>query len=137
MNTAFLERIERALNEKGFSRELTFEAFPNMVNWKTQSQFSLYRNTDAQVNKDVKWNVTYINGYDLYISTVYRHNGTEENVNVDIKVSKFENGLGRNLEVPEGFKQRVRINQNCSDKVFNKRIQTIVEAYEAIIAYNK
>lgn len=136
MNTTFLERVERALNGFGFSQELTFEAYPNMKNWGTQSAFSMYRNTDASV-VDTKWGGKTVNGYSLYVSTVCRHNGTDENVNVDITVSKFEDSLGRKVEGPEGIKNKVRINMNCSDKVFAKRLATIIEAYEAIVEWNK
>lgn len=57
----------------------------------------------------------------LTCNTVNRHNGTDENVSVDINVEMKTSGSGSQRLF------RVRVPKNASDKVINNRIDKAIE----------
>ena len=59
----------------------------------------------------------------IYIKEVYRHNGTEKNVNAEISVYvTVGNRCSSRIE-------KVRVNENASDRVIKNRVKKIMETY--------
>lgn len=59
----------------------------------------------------------------IYVKEVYRHNGTEKNVNAEISVYvTVGNRCSSRIE-------KVRVNENASDRVIKNRVKKIMEIY--------
>lgn len=60
----------------------------------------------------------------IYMKEVYRHNSTEKNVNAEISVYETT-GNRRSKRI-----DKVRVNENASDRVIKNRVKKIMEIYK-------
>jgi len=66
------------------------------------------------------------NGCMIQVEETFRHNGTERNVNIDMRVYKHERSIG----ILQGKdEKKIRFRMDASEKVKNSRIEAIVERY--------
>lgn len=68
---------------------------------------------------------THLTGYTIDFDVVHRHNGTDENKSVDIKIMKWKSSNGRSMV-------KERLNVNYSEKQIQNRIRKIIDQYNAI-----
>lgn len=68
---------------------------------------------------------TRLQGHTLGLGVVHRSNGTENNISVDVTITKWHESCGT-------YVAKERINVNMSDKSINNRINKIMAIYEAI-----
>ena len=67
-----------------------------------------------------------LSGRTVDVDTLYRHNGTVKDVNIEITVTQWSTGehkTGKRVE-------RVKLPINASERVQTNRINKIVEAYK-------
>lgn len=71
------------------------------------------------------WNFKELNGYEISFKVVHRHNGTEENKSVDIRIYNWKHSMGHLIA-------KERLNVNFSEKQIQNRIKKIIDQYNAI-----
>ena len=65
-------------------------------------------------------------GCAIHVEETFRHNGTDRNVNIDMRVY----GYKRNIGILHGKdEKKIRFRMDASEKVKNSRIEAIVERY--------
>lgn len=109
-------KVKTELENKGFEM-----IAPNGYGWQ------------AHATKDGKSEYIPVEGYsfcDLYgyritFETVYRSNGTAENISVDIAIYKWYRSSGRRIA-------RERINTKMGEKAIMNRINKIADLYETL-----
>lgn len=65
-------------------------------------------------------------GIAISVEETYRHNGTDENVNIDMRVYKYKDSSGTLQGKDE---KKIRFRMDASEKVKNKRIEEIIDRY--------
>jgi hypothetical protein len=68
----------------------------------------------------------HLNGCAIWVQEVYRSNGTEKNVNIDLQVYKYERSSGC---IQGRNEKKIRFRMDASEKVKNARLEAILERY--------
>lgn len=68
----------------------------------------------------------YLNGCAIWVQEVYRSNGTEKNVNIDLQVYRYKNSSG---DIQGRDEKKIRFRMDASEKVKNARIEAVIERY--------
>ena len=112
-----LNKIKSGFSSKGFTDSVYFIQFPD----KAILSKTGYENTERQ-------GMSY-EGCTIIAETVYRHNGTKEDISVDVMLYVWKNGRG-NLILKE------RANTRMSNRQIENRINKIIKAFNenALIA---
>ena len=88
---------------------------------------------DGSASKDGKlwrepvkgYSFTNLYGYGINFNVVYRSNGANENISVDIIIYKWKASCGTRIA-------KERININMSDKSINNRVNKIIDIYNSL-----
>lgn len=68
------------------------------------------------------YSFTYLEGYQITFEVVFRHNGADENISVDVSIYKWHQSSGRRMA-------KERVNVNMSEKSINSRVNKIITLY--------
>ena len=114
-------KIKKTLEDAGF--ETSSPSFSNLRDYEHQ----------ANATKDGKswrelvagYNFTHLFGYTIMFEVVHRHNGTEENKSVDLRIYEWKDSIGTLVA-------KERLNVNHSEKQIQNRIKKIVDIYNTL-----
>lgn len=67
-----------------------------------------------------------MNGCAICVQEVYRSNGTEKNVNIDLQVYRYERSSGH---IQGKEEKKIRFRMDASEKVKTARLEAIVDKY--------
>lgn len=114
-----VEYLEAIFREYGFNEDFKPEIY--------KGRGGAYQVTLTKDNK-----AEYIDGrlygYELLIQQVSRHNGTAENISVDISVNKYKNSIGVRIERNE----KQRFNTKMGHTAISRRVEKILETWERV-----
>ena len=114
-------KVKTALEENGYEvesakcsncKDYEFQA------WATKDNKSWRKPVEG-------YNLTHLFGHRIEFNVVYRSNGTQENVSVDVEIVKWENSRGKQTA-------KERVNVNMSERQIANRLKKIMDAYEAL-----
>ena len=71
------------------------------------------------------YSFTHLYGYQVWLTVVHRHNGTEENQSVDIEIMKWNASSGHAIA-------KERVNTKMSDRSIVNRVNKIAELFETL-----
>lgn len=67
-----------------------------------------------------------MNGCAIWVQEVYRSNGTEKNVNIDLQVYRYERSSGM---IQGKNEKKIRFRMDASEKVKNARLEAVIDRY--------
>mgnify|MGYP004452001239 CR=1 FL=1 len=116
-----IQLLRERFEANGFNQDYIPQSIKNMSS--DDYQVSLSKDGKA------KYDGFKLNGWNIYINTVYKHNGTDENKSVDVSIGKFENSCGRTYEGGIG---NIRFNVNMGEKAISTRIDKILKNWDEV-----
>lgn len=67
-----------------------------------------------------------LNGCAIWVQEVYRSNGTEKNVNIDLQVYRYKGSSGM---IQGRDEKKIRFRMDASEKIKNARLEAVIERY--------
>lgn len=105
------EYIVRRLKEMGFT-----------VDQKNEHMICAYISENMQFVE--QYGYRYYKGTTIEIEETYRSNGTADNVNINLMVTKWDVTTGRRVQKP------LKVRMDARESLKEKRVQSIVALYE-------
>lgn len=114
-------KIKEELEKAGF--ETSSPSFSNLRDYEHQG----YATKDGKSWREpvAGYSFTHLFGYTITFEVVHRHNGTEENKSVDLRICEWKDSSGHTIA-------KERLNVNHSEKQIQNRINKIIVAYNAL-----
>lgn len=114
-------KVKNALEEKGF--ETRSAKLANGLDYEFQARATKDGKSERRVVEG--YNYTHLYGFEIMFQVVYRSNGTNENISVDISIYEWAASSGKRIA-------KERINTKMGEKAIMTRINKIVEIYETL-----